>query len=417
MSDLLQMMEPDDLQLVLECGELAAVRGFRSFLVGGAVRDLFLGLVSPDVDVLVEGDAIAVAQDFARRRNGEIQRHHAFQTATVTLKDGRRIDFATARSETYSKPGVLPEIVPGTLEDDLTRRDFTINTMALALHPDGVGEIFDPCDGEEDIRGARVRFLHEQSFSDDPTRILRALRFALRLDYEIEPRTAAGLRAAAQGEFLREVSGDRLRREFAKLLTEQPVAGPGALQEWGLLDSVFPGLEVAPASLAALADLAAADGAGELGPWMTLATLAVHLDAQERWDLVRRLELPREAQCVVIDSGEPWRLARESLEGLALEAPPSAVADVLDALSVEVVVVGAARMRESPPRDAVLRYLRQHRHLEPAMDGAAILALGCADGPAVGEVLKALRQARIDGAVTDLTSERALAERLVRESN
>jgi len=343
------------------------------------------------VDILVVGDAIAVAQDLARQHDGEVQRHHVFQTATVTLGSGRRVDFATARSETYSKPGVLPEVIPGTLEEDLARRDFTINTMALALHPEGVGEVFDPCGGEKDMRAAQVRFLHEQSFSDDPTRLLRALRFSLRLDYEIEPRTADGLRAAAQGEFLREVSGDRLRRELGKLLAEQPVDGPGALREWGLLESVFPGLEVAPDALAALAELAAADAPGDLEPWMTMAILAVQLGPQERWELVRRLRLPREAQRVVVDSGEQWRSALAVLEGLAGDAPPSAVADMLDSLTVEVIVVGAAGMGESPLRAAVLRYVRHDRHVAPTLDGAAILALGCADGPAVGEVLEASR--------------------------
>ena len=417
MNSLLESLEPAELQLVIECGELAAARGSRSFLVGGAVRDLLLGSASPDVDVLVEGDAIAVAQDLARQHDGALQRHHAFQTATVTLGDGRRIDFASARSETYSKPGVLPEVIPGTLEADLARRDFTINTMALALHPDSAGEMFDPCGGEKDVRDRQLRFLHEQSFSDDPTRLLRALRFALRLGYEIEPRTAAGLRAGAHGGLLREVSGDRLRREFGKLLAEQPVAGPGALQEWDLLNGIFPGLEVAPVRLETLAELAAADAPGEHGPWMTLATLAAHLAPQERWELVRRLKLPRDARRIVIDSGEPWRLALEDLESLPVEARPSAVADVLDALSVEVILIGVAGMREARQRDAALCYLRQHRHLAPALDGVAILALGCADGPAVGEVLRALRGARIDGVVTDLAGERALAERLVRAPN
>ncbi len=417
MNSLLQSLDPADLQLVLECGELAAARGFRAFLVGGAVRDLVLGLESPDIDVLVVGDAIAVAQDLARQHDGEVLRHHAFQTATVTLRDGRRIDFATARSETYSKPGILPEVTPGTLEQDLERRDFTINTMALALHPDGPGELFDPCEGQEDVRGAQVRFLHEQSFSDDPTRLLRALRFALRLGYRIESRTATGIRAAAQGEFLGDISGARLGREFGKLLSEQPVAGAAALQEWGLLEGVFPGLDVDSGRLTRLAELVESEAPDELRPWMTLALLAVHLAPQERWDLVRRLNLPREAQRIVVDSGEPWRLALEALNQLSVDAPPSAVADVLDVLSAEVLAVGVSGVKESSQRDAALRYLHEHRQLVPDLDGAAILELGCADGPAVGDVLRALRRARIDGDVTDPASERTLAERLVREAN
>ncbi len=419
MSGLLQALDPRDLQLVLACGELAAARGFRAFLVGGAVRDLLLGRPSPDVDVLVEGDAIAVAQDVARQCAGEVLRHHAFQTATVTLDDGRRVDFATARSETYSKPGILPEVTPGTLEQDLVRRDFTINTLAVALHPDAVGELFDPCGGEADLHAGCIRFLHEQSFSDDPTRLLRALRFALRMDYEIEPRTAAGIRDAAQGCFLAEVTGDRLRREVVKLLAEQPLSGPTALDHWHLLDSIFPGLRVDAARLRLLVELAdsVADQPGEVVAWLVLSTMAADLAPQERWDLVRRLKLSREAQRVVVDSGESWRLALEQLEALPADAPPSAVTDALDDLSAEVVMVGAAGMPESPLREAVAVYLRRDRHVVPVLDGDAILALGCADGPAVGEVLRSLRRARIDGVVTDTEGERALAQSLVQKPN
>jgi len=222
MGTLLDSMDAADRALVVECGELAAARDMYAFLVGGAVRDLLLGVASPDLDILVVGDAIVVAQDFARARGGEVQRHHAFQTATVILPSGRRrVDFVTARSETYAKPGVLPAVTAGTLVEDLERRDFTVNTIALSLAPGSVGELTDPFAGEQALRTGEIRFLHEQSFADDPTRILRALRFALRLGYEIEPRTAVALRDAAQGGFLADVTGDRVRRELGKLLSEQ----------------------------------------------------------------------------------------------------------------------------------------------------------------------------------------------------
>jgi len=133
--------------------------------------------------------------------------------------------------------------------------------------------------------------------------------------------------------------------------------------------------------------------------------------------LVRRLTLPREAQRVVVDSGEPWRLAIEAVGQLPDDGLPSVVADVLDALSAEVITIGVAGVADSPERDAVLRYLHEHRAMTPELDGEAVLALGCADGPAVGDVLRALRRARIDGEVTDLAGERALAERLVGTSN
>ncbi|NKB89871.1 MAG: hypothetical protein GKS06_16785 [Acidobacteria bacterium] len=402
MKELLGRLDSGDYSLVLRCGEIAAQRGYTPYLVGGVVRDLVLDTPSPDIDIVVDGDAIVVAQDVARALGGEVLRHHAFQTATVTLTDGRRVDFATARSETYPKRGALPSVAEGNIEEDLARRDFTINTMAIAIAPAAVGALVDPHGGREDLAARQIRFLHEQSFSDDPTRLLRALRFALRLDYEIETRTSAGIRVAAQGGFLGDISGDRMRRELEKLLREQPVHGPKALREWQLLDDIFVGLEVDLDALRLLS------GREEDVAWQVLAVMAVSLAPQERWELGRRLRLPGAAQDIVVDSGVAWDRARAALSRLALDAPRSAIASALDPLSEAVLEVGSATWPEG--RDRVLLYIREDRGVTSELDGNDLLEIGAPSGRSIGAMLQTLRYARIDGAISD----RAGEERLVR---
>jgi tRNA nucleotidyltransferase (CCA-adding enzyme) len=416
MTALLEGLPADDRKLVLACGERAAARDMRAFLVGGAVRDLLLGRSSPDLDILIVGDAIVAAQDLARLHGGEVLRHHAFRTATVLLNAGaRRIDFATARSETYSKPGVLPVVSPGTLEEDLARRDFTINTIALSLHADSLGELTDPFDGQADLAEGQIRFLHEQSFSDDPTRLLRALRFALRLDAEIEPRTARAIRDAARGGFLAGVTGDRVRREFAKLLAEQPVAGPRALAEWGLVDDIFAELEVPIESLERLAAVTAPED-DDLA-WKVLAVMGHTLAPQSRWDLGRRLRLPGRAQRLLVDTGAPWHQALEDLCSLADTAAPSAVADVLDGFDLNALQVGQATLSDSAQRARIAGYVELHRDVKPLLTGADVRRLGGAEGPAVGEVLRQLRRARLDGFVSDKADETAMVKRLLAKAN
>ncbi len=211
---------PKELKNILDViSSLAEPQGVRVYLVGGIVRDLLLGRTNLDLDIVVEGDAAALAQALAQRYSAKFTRHHAFGTATVFF-DNHKIDFATARKEYYSRPGVLPAVEPSDLRDDLFRRDFTINAMAISLNKNDYAKLIDFYSGSRDLKQKLIRVLHNRSFSDDPTRILRAVRFEQRFSFKIEKKTLGLIKEAAAQEALRCVHAHRLRDELVLILKE-----------------------------------------------------------------------------------------------------------------------------------------------------------------------------------------------------
>ena len=210
--------------LLQAIGRVADELGVSAYAVGGCVRDWLLGTSNTtDLDVSVEGSGIEVAQAIARAREGTIEVHRQFGTATVMLGARRnqlRIDFATCRKETYAKPAAYPTVAPGTLEEDLFRRDFTINAMAIAMSPGRFGILIDPFCGAQDLRRKTLRMLHGRSFLDDPSRILRGVRFAQRFGLRWEPQTRRAMREAIAAGALGRLNAGRLRKEMDRMCEE-----------------------------------------------------------------------------------------------------------------------------------------------------------------------------------------------------
>lgn len=211
-------------RLLRRIGSLAAEQGAAAYAVGGCVRDWLMGRAQQvDVDVTVEGDGLGVAKAVARALDGRVQAHAPFGTATIELDEARplqRIDVATCRRETYAKPAAYPAVHPGTLRDDLFRRDFSINAMAMSISPKRFGELIDPFGGQADVQRRVLRVLHDRSFLDDPSRILRGVRFARRfgLGWDAHTHTLA-LDAIAAGA-LGWLNAGRLHKEFERMLEE-----------------------------------------------------------------------------------------------------------------------------------------------------------------------------------------------------
>jgi tRNA nucleotidyltransferase (CCA-adding enzyme) len=209
--------------LLRTIGRLADERQIQAYAVGGCVRDWCLGLQRvTDVDVAVEGDGIAMARAIAHRLHGAVETHEQFGTATICGRGprGMRVDVASCRREVYARPAAYPRVSAGTLEDDLFRRDFTINAMAVRLDPDRFGMLIDPFQGLRDPRGRLLRMLHERSFLDDPSRILRGVRFAVRFHLRWERGTADALRRAVAAGALGRLNAGRLSKELARMLDE-----------------------------------------------------------------------------------------------------------------------------------------------------------------------------------------------------
>jgi len=221
------------LKLVKQISRQGAKLDQKVYLVGGVVRDLLLGYPNFDLDLVVEGDAVKLAQQVTETGQARLLAHKRFGTAKLKYDDFT-LDLATARKETYARPGALPAVTPGTLIDDLIRRDFSINAMAMSLTTDNYGQLIDPYQGKNDLEHRLIRVLHSRSFSDDATRILRGVRYEQRFGFEFEAQTADLLERDIP--MLDTISGDRIRHELELILKEQrPERAIERLGELGVL--------------------------------------------------------------------------------------------------------------------------------------------------------------------------------------
>jgi tRNA nucleotidyltransferase (CCA-adding enzyme) len=242
LTEKINKMLPEELvALTKQAAVIAGEQSLSIYLVGGIVRDMLIWHTNTDLDLVVEGDAAAFAGAFAKKTGGKLTLHKMFNTAKVAL-DNWTVDIAMARTETYAQPGALPAVTPGTLKTDLFRRDFTVNAMAVCLSPDRYGELIDLYRGQKDLASKYIRVLHEDSFTDDATRIWRALRYEQRLNFQIEPNTLRLLRICVPQ--LKTVGGYRLRRELELVLKEQePEKALLRADELGVLKELHPSLK------------------------------------------------------------------------------------------------------------------------------------------------------------------------------
>jgi tRNA nucleotidyltransferase (CCA-adding enzyme) len=379
-------------------------------LVGGAVRDLLLAgdeegpeggtrALSPaDLDLVAEGDVAALAA----RLGGPYVLHERFGTATV-IRGGNSYDLASARRETYAEPGALPDVGPATLREDLLRRDFTVNAIAVTLGGPAAGELTAAPGALEDLSAGRLRVLHDRSFIDDPTRLFRLVRYASRLDFEAEPATLALARGAVTGGALGTVSGARIGAELRLLAGEDdPVAALAALGGLGLDRAIHPRFGLADPALArrALA-LLPPDGRRDV---LALALAAADVPRAELRTLLDELAFDADARdgILAITGG-----AEAMAKALAAAERPSEIAAAVGGGGVEVVAVAGAL----GPEERARVWLERLRHVGLDIDGGDLIAAGVREGPAVGRGLRAALAAKLDGRAGGKDSELAEALR------
>jgi tRNA nucleotidyltransferase (CCA-adding enzyme) len=381
-----------------------------TYVVGGFARDLLLGRPPGDFDLVVqaadEADAGAgprLAGALARRWGGEVITHRAFGTATWFHPAQESIDFATARTEIYVRPGALPEVTPAvSILADLSRRDFTLNALAFRVDGEGFGEMLDPYQGQDDLAARRVRVLHGQSFQQDPTRIFRGVRYEQRLGFRLSPETLNLIGPALA--HIAAVSGERLRRELELIFAEpQAAAMLARLEELKVLAAVDPALDWNAESVrraAILADLPIAAWKLDENLVRDAAYLALLLSDADESGAARALER--------LAASRDLQTAVSGALGLRLPTStrPSEAVAVLERLS-PAAVAAAAVLR--PEQRAVLeRYLAEWRFVRPALSGDDLVALGLKPGPEFKRWLSQLRAARLDGAGPDRAGELAL---------
>ena len=385
------------------------------YLVGGPVRDALMGFPIKDLDFVVEGDAPGLAGQIAESLGGRTLVHPAFGTATITLDDAH-IDLVTARSEVYPHPGSLPRVTPSGMDDDLSRRDFTVNALALPIYQKNP-QVMDRHGGVDDIRLRTVRALHSNSFQDDPTRLLRAVRYEQRLGFQIEEDTLGWMQVAVAQGCVGPVTGDRLRHEIERTFQEDnPAPALRRAAGLGILPGIHPSLtDIGPVErLASAIAEATTPEKKELiaahKPLLYPAALAYPLSSGDAESVIQRLNMPNAWARVVRDTVD-LKLDEGRIADLPLSG--SQLARLVERY-VNEAVTAVSMLTESPCASRRLdRYLNELRYVSPALDGRKLLAMGVPSGPMMGQILSDLRNARLDGQVGTEEEERSLVQKIL----
>jgi tRNA nucleotidyltransferase (CCA-adding enzyme) len=391
---------------IRDAGRLAAGRSQGLYLVGGVVRDLLLGVGSLDIDLVVEGDAIALADALYDAKDGKITRHQRFNTAKFDWQD-YSIDVASAREESYAHPGALPKVKPGSLEDDLIRRDFSINAMAAGLAPDDYGRLIDPYNGCKDLESANIRILHPGSFIDDSTRIWRGLRYEQRLGFRLEPETLRLLKRDVP--MLDGISGDRIRYELECVFKEaQPEKVLRRAAELGVLARLEPSLAADAVLSERFQKAREVYAPAQPPPGVYFALLAYDLEDNAREKLISYLKLNKTIAGIVRDTAA----IKDNMAQLAdASLKPSVIYRLLAGYSTQALHAGLIAASSPIARQHIGLYMDKLRAVKPMLSGNDLLKLSVPQGPRIKEVLDKLLEARLDGLVKTRDDE----ERLVRE--
>jgi tRNA nucleotidyltransferase (CCA-adding enzyme) len=393
-------------ELMAAARRVADEQGSPAFLVGGMVRDLLLGRPNEDVDLVVEGDGILFAEALAAALGGRSHPHAPFLTAIVTLPDGHRVDVASARTEFYRTPAALPEVETSLIRQDLYRRDFTVNALAVALAGDRHGELVDFFGGRKDIQRKEIRVLHSLSFIDDPTRAIRAVRYARRLGFAVAPDTRNLIATAVQERVFDRLSGQRLRRELEHLLEEtHPTPSLSLLAELGLLPVLIPDLKWTEELRSFLLEVEgelAWHQLERLGPapeswFLFLGALALRAPPGAELRLCERLQLAGDLRRRMLALPVGVEEVRTVAEDTSLA--PSQRLHRVDGQPSEVLLLAMAGVDLAARRrlaDAVETAVR----LQPPVSGADLLASGVPPGPHVGLAIRRARDAVVDGVIS-----------------
>jgi tRNA nucleotidyltransferase (CCA-adding enzyme) len=380
------------------------------YLVGGTVRDILLGERGFDVDIAVEGDAIALAQALADALGGRVRAHEKFGTAVVIYGDDERVDVVTARTEFYDAPAALPTVEHASIREDLFRRDFTINAMAVSLKGADLGRLVDPFGGRRDLEARTIRVLHNLSFIDDPTRVFRAIRYENRYGFRMDDHTQRLARGTIEMGLVGDLSSARLRDELVALLEEGEVEHSILrLAELGADRAIHPHLaadEEAVQLLRRLVELRDRFGLAVPSWRLGLAALARKLPPDEAYDWLQRLKVRRrDAEAIAGAVTVGPRLVERLRDG----AQPAEVVALADPYAPDAPLFALA-LADLP---ALEEYFERLRAVELEVSGSDLADLGLGESPRVGEVLAELRRRKLNGELDGRDSELAAARELI----
>jgi len=408
--------------LIQKAGEVAEDLGYNVYLVGGFVRDLLLRVPNLDLDLVVEGDGLAFADEFAQALGGRTNKYSKFKTAVVVLPNGRKIDVATARMEYYEEPGALPEVMAGSLKRDLYRRDFTINAMAIKLNKPEAFTLIDFFGGQRDLKEKVIRVIHNLSFVEDPTRAFRAVRFEQRYGFRIGGQTARLIKQAVEQGLFRRVSGVRLSSELRQMLSEkEPLRMVEKMDKLGLLPFIHPKLRLTPSvkeifskidEVLAWYDLLFMEE--KAASWIIYMTaLFKDIPTSEVQALSKRLSLPKRCARVFLEAHKKTpHAARLLAKGLK---DPSEIYTTLRSLALETILYTMAYSTHDEVKKAISLYLTQLRKVKTSLTGKDLVAMGLEPGPVFAEILENLKVASLRGKVSSKEEEIALVNKMLNE--
>jgi len=412
---------PKDLQdLVYLAGEVASINRMSAYLVGGFVRDLILGVKNLDLDIVVEGDGIRFAEIISERLGLKLIRHRRFGTATLVLAKHLKVDIATARRERYPQPAQLPEVTGGTLKDDLLRRDFTINAMAISINRLDFGRFIDFFGGKEDLRHRKIRVLHDLSFIDDPTRILRAIRFEQRYNFKIEPKTLRLLREAVRLKMLEKVQPQRLRDELILILKEEkPLKQLRSIKELVGFSFISPGLSLSKKTTTLLNGITQEviwfkkkhPRRRQLDIWLIYLMGLLDSLGVDKIKLIcrqfafRKGEEKRLLTYRKLQSRFIGKLSQSKIK-------PSRVFGLLEPLSYEVIIFIKAKFKNHNIKKHIENFFQDYNGTRLYISGEDLRSLGLAPGPHYQKIFHRLLNAKLDGLLKTKKEELELIKKI-----
>lgn len=417
--------------LLRTVGELGDKLGVSVYAVGGFVRDLLMDRVNLDMDVTVEGDGIAFARSLADLLGGRMRSHPKFQTAIVIFTDGngeeQRVDVATARLEYYDHPGALPTVELSSIKMDLGRRDFTINALAIQLNSENFGDLVDPFGAQRDMKEKNIRVLHSLSFVEDPTRVLRAIRFEKRFGFKIDPQTEKLIKNCLQLGFLRHLSGARLQNELKHIFDEKsPLLCIERMENLGVLSDIHPSLKLTPHKI----DLLAATE--EVISWykllflkeepenssLYLMGLCPSLKYKEMQDVLERLMFTERAKNDFMSMREATRAATKHLTAWLKSEKRSMreLYNILIKLPLEGVLHLMALSAFKDIRKDISHYLSRLWHMQLDISGDDLIQMGAERGPGIGMTLRRVMEAKADGKAETRAEQLELAGKFLLDS-
>jgi tRNA nucleotidyltransferase (CCA-adding enzyme) len=409
---------PEVLELIKNISVKAEEHNAVLYIVGGFVRDLLLGRLSVDFDLVIDGDAIELAEELVSEYGGQVTVHRRFGTAKWYLSEKvssdtglQELDMVSSRSESYNKPSQLPDVKPSSIKWDLQRRDFTVNTLAINLSPENFGELVDFWGGLDDLKAKRLRVLHSRSFIDDPTRILRAVRLEQRLGFNISDKTLDLMVDSIS--LLDDVSGDRVRHEIERVLREKlPEVVLARLHEIGVSGAIHSSMAdhvgrwvddkfVLAREYTLLSDIVPI----YFGLWL------YKLSGDEIKSICNRLQVSTKIE----QSLRQIVKVRSIVSELDVSTKPSDIVRKLDGLSDIALDVLALAVDKQDIRNNVERFRDEFRFIAPMINGKELLELGLLPGPGLGRILLRLKEEWLDGTISNAEEENTLVQLLVAE--